>query len=56
MEIGFFEYTSKIIWPQYNYMSILIEFSILYILYSIYKVSIRKYINYKAYTKITRIE
>ncbi|CAD8043066.1 unnamed protein product [Paramecium primaurelia] len=56
MERILFEYTSKIIWPEYNYMKILIEFSILYILYTIYKVSVGKYINYKAYTKITRIE
>lgn len=56
MERILFEYTSKIIWPEYNYMKILIEFSVLYILYTIYKVSVGKYINYKAYTKITRIE
>ncbi|CAD8139258.1 unnamed protein product [Paramecium octaurelia] len=56
MERILFEYSSKIIWPEYNYTKILIEFSVLYILYSIYKVSVRKYINHKAYTKMTRIE
>ncbi|CAD8133173.1 unnamed protein product [Paramecium octaurelia] len=56
MEIGLFEYTSKIIWPEYDYLKILIEFSAIYIFYSVYKVSVCKYVNSKAYTKITRIE
>ncbi|CAD8061152.1 unnamed protein product [Paramecium sonneborni] len=56
MEIGLLEYTSLFIWPEYNYIKILMEFSVLYILYSLYKVSFGKYKNYKAYTKITKIE
>ncbi|CAK85231.1 unnamed protein product (macronuclear) [Paramecium tetraurelia] len=56
MEGILFEYASKIIWPEYNYINVLLEFSVLYILYSLYKVSIKKFIKHQAYAKITRVE